>query len=253
MPKALVHFVFYSAIKIQTQSLYCSKPAIVMSHKHAHHDIFINRKEFQLERLILFSDAVFAIAITLLVIEIKVPTLKEISAHGVAEALWEKFPEFFGFLLSFAVIGQFWTNHHRIFGYVTNYTTGLLWLNLNMLFWVVLVPFTSGFNSHHGNLDAVWMLYCFNVFMISLSIYFINRYIGNEKRNLSTIADKPLIKKFMYQRSLAVTSIFLLGLLLCIPNWTWASWASRFIFFLIPIVIIRINKKAAKVKQLHSQ
>lgn len=150
-----------------------------MSHQqhHSKHDIFLNRKEFQLERMILFSDAVFAIAITLLIIEIKVPVLSEISTHGVLEALKEKIAEFFAFVLSFTVIGQFWITHHRVFGYVTGYTNGLLWLNLHMLFWIVLVPFTSGFNAQHGNLDIVWIIYSFNLFMIGLSLYFINRII----------------------------------------------------------------------------
>ncbi|MEN9685099.1 MAG: hypothetical protein RLZZ28_885, partial [Bacteroidota bacterium] len=110
---------------------------------HPNHDLFENRKLFQLERLILFSDAVFAIAITLLIIEIKVPELHEVSTQTIKQALAEKFPEFFGFVLSFAVVGLFWSTHHRLFGYVSSYDNGLLWLNLLCLFWIVIVPFTS--------------------------------------------------------------------------------------------------------------
>src|SRR4051794_16269100 len=93
------------------------------------------KKEFQLERMILFSDAVFAIAITLLALEIKVP---EIDKHIVSDALLadklnELIPKFIGFFVSFFVIGIYWVAHHRMFGFVVNYNQRLLWLNLFFL------------------------------------------------------------------------------------------------------------------------
>ena len=104
---------------------------------HHPHDIFESRKQFQLERMILFSDAVFAIAITLLIIEIKIPHFDDaITQQQLANALLKKLPEFLGFILSFVVIGQFWISHHRLFGYIMDYTPKLLWLNLLMLLWI---------------------------------------------------------------------------------------------------------------------
>ncbi|MBS1627257.1 MAG: DUF1211 domain-containing protein [Bacteroidetes bacterium] len=223
-----------------------------MNRKPSHHDIFLNRKEFQLERMILFSDAVFAIAITLLVIEIKVPVINEGTTHGVIEALIEKIPEFFGFFLSFAVIGQFWTNHHRIFGFVTNYTTALLWLNLNMLFWIVLIPFTSSLNSIHGDLNIVWFIYSFNMFMIGISMFFIDLYIGNKKRNISTIANNPHIKKLVYKRSFLGTLFFFIAMILCLFNNAFTTITSRIIYFAIPISMIILNKKSKKVNAAHA-
>ncbi|MBS1653486.1 MAG: DUF1211 domain-containing protein, partial [Bacteroidetes bacterium] len=199
-----------------------------------------------LERLILFSDAVFAIAITLLVIEIRIPELKTEDTHAVIQALGNKFSEFFAFILSFAVIGQFWISHHRLFGYVTGYTTGLLWLNLHMLFWIVLVPFTSGLNSHYGGIDLVWMIYSFNMFMIALSLHFIYRYTSDPKRDISTMADDKLVQKYSYLRGIIVAGIFLMGVLLCVPGWVWASWAARFVFFLIPVALLMINRRAKR-------
>jgi uncharacterized membrane protein len=217
-----------------------------MSNKPQHADFLSDRHEFQIDRMILFSDAVFAIAITLLVIEMKVPVLEVRNSHAVTEALKEKIPEFFGFALSFAVIGQFWVTHHRLFGYITNYTPGLLWLNLHLLFWIALVPFTSGLNSFYGNLDVAWMTYNFNMLMIALGMYIIYRYVGNEKRQISTLASQPLVKKFAYQRSFAISVIFLIAILLCLLHRESASWASRFVLLLIPIAIRRISKRAKK-------
>jgi uncharacterized membrane protein len=224
-----------------------------MSASHHHHDLFENRKQFQLERLILFSDAVFAIAITLLVIEIKVPEIHQSSniIHDLKEALSEKFAEFFGLVLSFAVIGQFWHNHHRLFGSVNNYNPGLIWLNLHMLFWIILVPFTSGLNSRYGNLDFVWQVYSLNLFMIGMSLFFLYRYIGNPKHNLSYLAQDPLQKRFSQYRSLATSSIFLLGgLLAMVSNNTspFLSNLSRFIYFLIPIVLTLVTKRYHRLR-----
>ena len=88
-------------------------------------------KEFQLERMILFTDAVFAIAITLLAIELKVPEIHSINAGesidaAIVHRLSEMTPKFIGFLVTFFVIAQYWTVHHRLFGYLHSYNTKLL-------------------------------------------------------------------------------------------------------------------------------
>jgi uncharacterized membrane protein len=224
-------------------------------HPH-HHDLFENRKQFQIERLILFSDAVFAIAITLLVIEIRVPEIhysKDI-VHDLSEALQEKFSEFFGLVLSFAVIGQFWHNHHKLFGYVNNYNSTLIWLNLFMLFWIILVPFTSGLNSKYGNLNMVWQIYSFNLFMIAISLFLLYRYIGNPKHSLSDLAQDQLGKRFSMYRSLAVAGIFLLGGLIACGQSVFMSNLSRLVYFLIPVALVFITRrwKMLKKKQHHS-
>src|ERR1700730_1545330 len=109
------------------------------------------KKEFQLERLILFSDAVFAIAITLLIIEIKVPDIHEnVSDQVLLQALAHLIPKFIGFIISFLLIGLYWSIHHRMFGFVTSYDRKLLFLNLMFLFFIVLMPFSTGFYSEYA-------------------------------------------------------------------------------------------------------
>lgn len=198
---------------------------------HPSHDLFENRKQFQLERMILFSDAVFAIAITLLVIEIKIPELSEKYTLGMF--FGEKWQEFFGLLMSFAVIGQFWTTHHRLFGFINNFDGGLLWLNLHVLFWIILTPFSSALNSHYAGMDPVWEFYSLNMFMIALAIYFIWRRISNPKRNLSGIAHDPENKKWLLRRSLVIALIFLSGFVLCLFENKYTSYTARFVFILI--------------------
>ena len=103
-----------------------------------------HRDPLGLERLVFFSDAVMAIAITLLVLEIKVP---EIEAGAATSELVRQvtglLPKYLGYLTSFWVIGLYWISHHRIFRYVQDYDAGLLRLNLLVLFFIAFVPFPT--------------------------------------------------------------------------------------------------------------
>ena len=92
-------------------------------------------------RLEAFSDGVFAIAITLLVIEIRPPEVPE--GERLAPALWAQWPSYVAYLVSFLTIGVIWLNHHRIFEQVTRVDGPLLLLNLNLLLWTALIPFPT--------------------------------------------------------------------------------------------------------------
>jgi uncharacterized membrane protein len=176
------------------------------------------KKEFQLERMILFSDAVFAIAITLLVLELKSPEASEAkNDEALAHHLLRLIPKFSGFLISFFLIGLYWTVHHRIFAYVINYNRRLIWLNLFFLFFIVLMPFTT---SIYGNFSVAMfrpgadlkiplLLYALNVTLVGVLNCFLWLYISNPKHQLSFVDRKdPEVNVFM-KRSLVVPLAFL--------------------------------------------
>lgn len=225
-------------------------PSFYMSHPH---DLFDNRRQFQLERLILFSDAVFAIAITLMVIEIKVPELEERTAANLQKALFRKLPDVMGFLLSFVIIGMFWINHHRLFGFINNFSTGLLWRNLHILFWIALMPFTSATQIRYGNFSLPWILYSINLGMIALSIYFVWRHIGKPQLKLSTLTNDPAFLKYNYTRSFTIACIFLLGAVLSLTNSLVLNWVSRFVFFLIFPALAIIKKRYGITKNKYPE
>lgn len=108
----------------------------------------------ELERIIYFSDAVFAIAITLLVLEIRVTD--GLSPQELTAALGGMWPRYLSYLISFSVIGGYWREHHRTFRYINAYDRRLLSLNLLFLMFVAFLPFpVSLFGEYTGQKIAV--------------------------------------------------------------------------------------------------
>ena len=117
--------------------------------------------EHMLERLIFFSDAVFAIAITLLVIEIHVPHLESGATDAeFINSLLRLTPNFIGFVVSFFVIGAFWGGHHRAFGCAAHYSDRLLPANIQLLLTIAAMPFFTAFLSSYSNERVPVVLYC---------------------------------------------------------------------------------------------
>jgi uncharacterized membrane protein len=209
------------------------------------------RKEFQLERLILFSDAVFAIAITLLVIEIKVPEIHEnVSDKVLLHSLGHLVPKFLGFLISFMLIGLYWTIHHGMFGFVTAYDRKLLVLNLVFLFFIALMPFSTGFYSEYAGpelfrkqLKIPMTFYVLNFCGVGFTNYFMWRHVINPKNKLAVPAIDPLYAKLAKLRSLTVPIIFLL--MLPVAYFTHIIFAV-YIPMLIPVVLGILKKRVTK-------
>ncbi|MEO5893548.1 MAG: TMEM175 family protein [Ferruginibacter sp.] len=170
------------------------------------------KKEFQLERLILFSDAVFAIAITLLVIEMKIPEIPRelLSESALIESLNHLIPKFVGFFVSFMIIGLYWTVHHRLFGFVVNYNQRLLWINLFFLMSVALMPFSTGFYSEYifRLLKSPVIIYVGNICFLGIMNFVLWRYISNPKRKLTEGLTQPVARYYSY-RAIAIPIIFL--------------------------------------------
>ena len=98
-------------------------------------------------RLEAFSDGVFAIAITLLILEIRVP---ESAGHGtLGHALARLWPSYLAFVASFMTIGVMWLNHHRLFTLITKSDDGLITLNLLLLMGITWIPFPTGLLAEH--------------------------------------------------------------------------------------------------------
>lgn len=101
-------------------------------------------------RLEAFSDGVFAIAITLLILEIHVPTVEQVEGESTLwRALLDLWPSYFGYLISFLVIGIMWINHHNIFQYFRGVDHWLLAINLMLLLCIAFIPFPTALLAEH--------------------------------------------------------------------------------------------------------
>lgn len=166
-------------------------------------------REFELERMVLFSDAVFAIAITLLIIEIKFPELPE--DYRVSLDLWKMFrptaEHFLGFLVSFFVIGMSWAGHLKMFRYLNAYDNGVIFFNLLSLFFIVAFPFSaSGITHFKPSFMFPMIIYLGNILLINLSNFLLANYIFKRKPALS-IPGHDEEKKFIYMQAKATALV----------------------------------------------
>jgi uncharacterized membrane protein len=204
------------------------------------------KQEFQLERMILFSDAVFAIAITLLALEIKIPEIDRdlVTERALVEALAHLIPRFIGFLVSFFIIGLYWTVHHRLFGFVTRYTQKLLWLNLIFLLAVTLMPFSTAFYSEYVLLflKSPIIVYVSNICFLGIMNFILWKYISNPRRNLTEGLRKEVAAYFSF-RAMAIPVIFIFMAFVYFILPRYAILIPPFIPLIMRIITKRMKRK----------
>ena len=182
------------------------------------------------ERVVFFSDAVFAIVITLLVLELKVPHLTEHSESALRHALVELFPRVIGFVVSFLIIGLMWIEHHRIFRYIEDYDGGLLWRNLLLLLCVSFVPFPTALFSENFWSRTAFILYTASFGGVATAKLLIWRHAA--KANLLRKDVSPALERRIARRSLAVPLACALAIVLAFVSIFIAPLA----FMLIPVL-----------------
>ncbi|MFZ6748132.1 TMEM175 family protein [Undibacterium sp. Ren11W] len=133
-------------------------------------------------RLEAFSDGVFAIIITIMVLELKVP-------HGELWADLAKLaPVFFSYVLSFLYVGIYWNNHHHLLHAARQVSAGILWSNLHLLFWLSLLPFTTGWMGENHFPALPVALYGFDLLMCACAYSLLQMRIIKVHGNDSVLA-----------------------------------------------------------------
>src|SRR3954454_9086623 len=116
-------------------------------------------------RMEAFSDGVFAVIITIMVLEMKSP-------HGTSlMALEPLLPVFCSYVLSFVYIGIYWNNHHHLLQATQKVTGGALWANLHLLFWLSLIPFVTAWMGASGHLEP-WPTAAYGVVLLACAVSF---------------------------------------------------------------------------------
>ncbi|CAN5121462.1 TMEM175 family protein [soil metagenome] len=118
------------------------------------------------ERVVFFSDAVFAIAMTLLVLDIRLPEVADES--NILPELLALWPQYFAYVLSFLIIALNWFGHHRKFRVIERFDARLLWINMLLLLLIAFVPFPTSLLSDFDPQSSTVVLYAATVGSISL-------------------------------------------------------------------------------------
>ncbi|HEU4870472.1 MAG TPA: TMEM175 family protein [Pyrinomonadaceae bacterium] len=193
------------------------------------------------ERVVFFSDAVFAIVITLLVLELKVPHLSEHNEPALRGALIEMVPRVAGFVISFLIIGLMWIEHHRIFRYIADYDAGLLWRNLFLLLCVSFVPFPTALFSENFWSRTAFILYTASFGAVATVKFLIWRHATKAKLLKPNVT--PELQRRIARRSLAVPLACAGAIALSFIS----IWIAPLSFIFIPL-LARLLDPTAKTK-----
>jgi uncharacterized membrane protein len=181
------------------------------------------------DRSVFFSDAVFAIAMTLLAIEIRVPE-SEIEAYGMYGAVLRLTPVFIAYAVSFLVTALFWAQHMQTWKHVRHATGSLLWLNTLQLMFVALIPFSSGLYAEHVRDDTAFAVYCLNLAGVALFALLSRLYVIRHEKLAETLGRHQV--SWMKLRTLSSLVVFLA----CIPLAYWQPLVGRLGFLLIFVI-----------------
>ncbi len=141
-------------------------------------------------RLLAFSDGVFAIAMTLLIFNLPIP---HVTSDRLVGALAGERASFLGFALSFFLVASQWVNHHRLLRPVTRTDAGLLWSNLALLFFVCLLPFSTGLFADYSNRARVAVaIYAGNLGLVGLAGCGLRLYLSGRATIRSPEGASPL-------------------------------------------------------------
>lgn len=201
--------------------------------QEARHDE--SRNHFQLERMSFLTDGIFAIAITILVLEFKIPVLETHTDGALLHRLSEMGLPFLGFVISFGMIAHYWSVHHRIFGYVQTYTSNLIWVNFVFIFSVVLLPFTSGVFGEYSvytEMKVPYIIYSVNLIFIGIMNIVLWNYVSKPERKLLTREISASRRRLGIVRSLVVPVVIAVSALVAL-----ISVVGYFIPLIIPIIL----------------
>lgn len=176
--------------------------------------------EVEFGRIVAFSDGVFSIAITLLVLNLGID--KGLTEGQIDNALWDQREMFLAYGISFAVIGRFWLVHHRFFSEVNAFDGRMIGLNLLYLGWIVLIPFSSEVLGEYGGKTTAVVIYSVNLAVVVLLGLLMG--VDARRRGLTKIDDRTHRENQI--RATYIAGIFLLSIpvALVAPNlapWLW--------------------------------
>jgi uncharacterized membrane protein len=190
-------------------------------------------------RLETLVDGIFAIAMTLLVLALKVPQMThKQAATGLSEALGGLRPHFTAFVISFFLLAIFWMAHHRQFKSIKKVDSNFIWLNILMLLLIVLVPFSTSLMGEYELARISYIFFDLNLFFIGISMFLYWWYAGKNNR---LMVDGFTREQYLYgiKRNAVLPAVSLIALALTFVTPRYSSLA----FLAIPVIMSLFVKK----------
>jgi len=198
------------------------------------------RREMTTSRLEAFSDGVIAVIVTIMVLEMHAPT------QPTWAALLKVAPVFLSYGMSFLVVAIMWVNHHHLIHIVREVTARLLWSNLNLLFWMSLVPFVTHFMGKNYRAPMAVALYGLNLGLCGSSFYLLRTELVRQALSDSKLAD--------YHGVVQKKNAFSAGLyFLSVPLAYVSVYLSFFIFALVAAMYFLPEKTLADPSSIDAQ
>jgi uncharacterized membrane protein len=195
-----------------------------------------------LDRLTSLSDGLFAVAMTLLVLDLRVPigrTAAGTSEHGLWEALLGMGPSFAAYLLSFTMLGTFWLAQHTLLSIFGRCDRTLTWINLGFLFVVSLLPFSAALLAQYVHLRLAVGAYWLNILLLGVMLEWSARY---GRRTLLPEEGQAAARLTTFRRRILIAqTLYALAALICFAN-TQASVVALAIVQLYFIVSPRLPR-----------
>jgi uncharacterized membrane protein len=201
------------------------------------------RDDFGLGRIAFFSDAVIAIAITLLVLDIRLPEFNGDPADQLPRALFDLWPRYGSFLLSFLVVGTYWWGHHRLFRVVRRYDETFIWLNILLLVCIAFIPFASSVLGEHGDQPSAAVFYAVVIAATGLAGATLWAYASHGHRLVdSALSDRAIRSATL--RVLITPTVFLLSLPLALlsPSIARATWLA--IYPVLGVLVVAERRRS---------
>ena len=184
------------------------------------------------ERTVHFSDAVVAIAITLLTLELRLP--EGLAPGEVAGHLLDTLSGLVAFLVSFWVIASYWIAHHRIFNRIGAHDGALLTINFVFLMWVVLVPFSTSMVMEYGESRLVWDVYVTHLLLTGITLSVLWRYASKDERLIEMNADLDTLRRYGVQ-DWGTRAVFVLSIVISFFSVDYAQWFLLLLLSLLPL------------------
>ncbi len=188
------------------------------------------------QRIEALSDAIFAFAMTLLVLDVKIPKIASalVTPELLAQTLWDLWPKFLSFVMSFVILSLFWIAHHGYSHFLKRTDRTFLWINLLFLMVVVFVPFSTDFLGDYPRQRIAAMVYGCNMLGLGLTLYWQWDYATSGRRLVGDNVEPQLVRKGKQRILLGMVTISC-AMLLTLVN----PALSLIVYVLFPIAYLR--------------